>query len=468
MANPEHLEMIEKGVAEWNEWRRLERDVTPNLVAANLCERNLIGIDLSGALLDGADFRKSDMRESILESISARSADFSQADLAGADLSHSRLQETSFNGTVLARIRANNADFSNAYISDCDMSNSNCDYIALSHAKVSRVSFSGSSLEHGILVESSFLECRFGDSRLSSINLTGAQFRSCNLDRSILSGATLNRTSIIKCSLCKARLDGAYIEDTSFSEVNTTDIDLSCAVLIRPSLVSFNLSTAILFDTRIIAPSWPIRPVRATWVGTPVLSSTLFSHPVQDIKGLSPEIRRIVANAQLIREYWQQSAERVAQRLLIRFWGISCNYGQSIIRWMIFTSCILTACAVTLTTSPFYIPEYEEIYQLPQSEASHSIMHTHATNSDETQQIGEITGNTSRKQTSVSSHIVIAKPSLFRAFCFSATMFTTLGFSDMTPASKLGHIMVVIMVLIGYAMLGTLISILTTKLARLS
>jgi hypothetical protein len=68
----------------------------------------------------------------------------------------------------------------------------------------------------------------------------------------------------------------------------------------------------------------------------------------------------------------------------------------------------------------------------------------------------------------VQEHMKIAKPTLFRAFCFSAVMFTSLGFSDMTPATNFGHAIVVTLVVVGYAMLGALISILANKLARLS
>jgi Trk-type K+ transport system membrane component len=56
----------------------------------------------------------------------------------------------------------------------------------------------------------------------------------------------------------------------------------------------------------------------------------------------------------------------------------------------------------------------------------------------------------------------------FNALYFSVVTFTTLGFGDVTPnlASRTAQSLVIAQVIIGYIMLGGLISILANKLAR--
>jgi uncharacterized protein YjbI with pentapeptide repeats len=72
MPNPEHLQLLQQGVAGWNAWRQQHRDdIRPDLGGADLIKADLIKADLLRATLCGADFG---------------GADHSGADLTGADL----------------------------------------------------------------------------------------------------------------------------------------------------------------------------------------------------------------------------------------------------------------------------------------------------------------------------------------------------------------------------------------------
>jgi voltage-gated potassium channel Kch len=57
---------------------------------------------------------------------------------------------------------------------------------------------------------------------------------------------------------------------------------------------------------------------------------------------------------------------------------------------------------------------------------------------------------------------------LFTTTYYSVVTFTTLGFGDITPSTSLAAGIVMIEVIVGYVMLGILISILATKVARRS
>ena len=51
MANQNHLAVLKKGVAAWNEWRRRNPEIRPDLSGANLGGANLSGADLRGVYL---------------------------------------------------------------------------------------------------------------------------------------------------------------------------------------------------------------------------------------------------------------------------------------------------------------------------------------------------------------------------------------------------------------------------------
>jgi pentapeptide repeat protein len=62
MANPEHLEILKRGIKEWNIWRADHLDVKPDLSEANLSGAILSGANLSGANLSGAILSRAALR----------------------------------------------------------------------------------------------------------------------------------------------------------------------------------------------------------------------------------------------------------------------------------------------------------------------------------------------------------------------------------------------------------------------
>ena len=55
MANKEHLDILAKGVEEWNAWRKGQPELRPDLDGAHLMEANLSLANLHGAKLSYAD-----------------------------------------------------------------------------------------------------------------------------------------------------------------------------------------------------------------------------------------------------------------------------------------------------------------------------------------------------------------------------------------------------------------------------
>jgi len=71
-------------------------------------------------------------------------------------------------------------------------------------------------------------------------------------------------------------------------------------------------------------------------------------------------------------------------------------------------------------------------------------------------------------QTKVQELGIIRKTTWFTPYYFSIVTFTTLGFGDVTPVNLAGEIWLALEVILGYIMLGGLISIFANKLARRS
>lgn len=136
MANPEHLELLIKGTALWNAWRRENPKIRPDLsgavlndplpqwaihdpISTNLQGANLSQANLRRCILRRANLFKANLQAADLKSADLRKANLSQADLTGASLHQTNLtlatlRDANLTGallweTVLARVDLRNA-----------------------------------------------------------------------------------------------------------------------------------------------------------------------------------------------------------------------------------------------------------------------------------------------------------------------------------------------------------------------
>lgn len=87
MANPEHVEILKRGVEAWNKWRSENAHVRPDLsgaklIGANLSYANLIGAYLIGAYLIGANLSGAYLIFTNLSGAYLNNADFTKANLS--------------------------------------------------------------------------------------------------------------------------------------------------------------------------------------------------------------------------------------------------------------------------------------------------------------------------------------------------------------------------------------------------
>ncbi len=179
MANPEHLAKLKEGVDAWNQWRKQNLKVRPDLSEADLHGANLSGADLGeanlsratlfvatlfGANLIGANLRGANLRGAALRGADLRGADLIGAnliwvDLIGANLSNANLRE---------------ADLSGANLDSATLVETNLEGADLTGCKVYGISAWDVHLEGAI--QSNLVITPEGESPIQVDNLEVAQF----------------------------------------------------------------------------------------------------------------------------------------------------------------------------------------------------------------------------------------------------------------------------------------------------
>lgn len=139
MANPEHVAILKQGVEVWNEWRKENPDVTPELCDANLAGAAMAGVDLrrsnlqcanlNGAHLGEAHFFMANLSKAKLNGADLGEANLGAADLVRADLSAAKLwmavlAGADLSGACLCKANLQWANLDGATVSGADFTES--------------------------------------------------------------------------------------------------------------------------------------------------------------------------------------------------------------------------------------------------------------------------------------------------------------------------------------------------------
>lgn len=215
-ANPEHLLILEQGVESWNQWRKENPGIVPNLEGCNLRGAKLSNIDFRITNLSEADLTGADLRFANLSGIRLRDIDFSihdplfrmvrltvanrtVADLSFANLSGANLSGANLIGTLL--ISAN--------LTDADLSKTNLKAASFKHTVLGNIDLSTSE----------GLEEVFHDAP-SNIDM-GTIFKSKGkIPEVFLRGCGLSDLDIEYAKLAKPGLDREQITTIAYSISN--------------------------------------------------------------------------------------------------------------------------------------------------------------------------------------------------------------------------------------------------------
>jgi hypothetical protein len=131
-----HVQIIQAGVKQWNQWRRENPSVLADLRGAKLSRLHLQGALLHDVALTGADLSFADLRD----------ADLSRSDLRGAMLTHSDLRGADLRGTVLTDVHGGMGN-TLVDITDADLSGTRFGWTILGDVYLNRITGIG-SIQH--------------------------------------------------------------------------------------------------------------------------------------------------------------------------------------------------------------------------------------------------------------------------------------------------------------------------------
>ena len=394
MANPEHLEIVLEGSEFLKKWRKDNPDEK---------------LKLSEADLSGSDLSAANLREANLIEANLMAANFSGADLRGANFSGANLMGANFNGADL-----NGADLSGAVLR----------LAKLRGAVLITANLNGADLDGADLLEA----IPYG-ADLNGAKLRGADLNGADLGRAKLRGADLGRANLNGANLREADLNGANLNGA-----NLNGVDLSYANL-RGTKAKFSIVDGETLLTR-----------------NKFDRNTDFSGVGLDGARVEEELKSALKRN--IRQlYWKKRYRRnLLYNLLRPFWWAS-DYGSST------TRLIITFLGSSLFFSIFYLIPYSTISW---ADAPYITFHyEYWTNYPFLQGLELNTENypDNPKIEDLSSG-EIGRTLWTRTLYFSIVTMTTLGFGDMSahPSSTLGHVLVCLQVILGYVLLGALIT----------
>jgi hypothetical protein len=180
MSNPEHLAKLLERVEAWNEWRKVNTEVRPDLNGADLKRANLSGAYLVRANLSKADLTEANLRGADLIEANLSRAHLTEANLIRADFAWADLSEAH-----LVRANLGDANLSKANLSGADLSEAN-----LSGADLGRASLSGADLGRANLSETLLSRVSLVDTNLEGADLTGCRVYGISVWNARLDGAT--------------------------------------------------------------------------------------------------------------------------------------------------------------------------------------------------------------------------------------------------------------------------------------
>jgi hypothetical protein len=159
MANPEHLEILKRGIKAWNNWRDKYPHVKPNLSKAKLNRRRLVNLRVKGELIEfydwvdfsNVDLQGSDMSESNLSLVNLAGANLTGANLMSANLWHTNLKRVNFSGATLLGANLeqaflDNANLREAHLAGADLTQADLAGADFSFAFLHRTKFGDNDL----------------------------------------------------------------------------------------------------------------------------------------------------------------------------------------------------------------------------------------------------------------------------------------------------------------------------------
>tara|TARA_B110000971_G_C19993572_1_gene493137 strand:+ start:708 stop:1799 length:1092 start_codon:yes stop_codon:yes gene_type:complete len=334
---------------------------------------------------------------------------------ARADLRNAQLQHADLNWVDLRKANLQNVDLSFANLKRANLDGANLKNADLVRADLDGVKLNKADLSGADLRESNILigpKESDGTSRLASLleanffqaNLSRSNLTRARLDRANFTEAILDETNFSRASLFKANFCRATLDGANFSEADLRQANVSNAHIGSANFEHCDLSGVLYEESWSKSDYAKFRRAR-----------------IENSYG-SPVFKRYVQDQDFLGEYQDKHP------MLFNFWYYTSRCGRSMSLW------ILLSFVIALLFGVAYA-NYFSWGWLP----------------------------------NLGGQIEAIESTAFTPYYFSFVTFTTLGFGDITPKGSLvGEIWVTVEVMLGYLMLGGLISIFSSKIAQRS
>ena len=386
-----------------------------HLERAYLCAAHLDGADLSFARLGGAFLIDADLKGAKLEDAHLEGAFLIDADLKGAKLHDAHLE-----GAVLMGAHLDGADLSFAHLDGSDLGEAHLERTDLSFAHLDGAILIAADLKGAKLEDAHLDRAKLQSAHLEVADLRGAHLKGANLMDARLDWAFLFAAHIEVADLRGAHLKGAVLRESHIDGADFRKANIGGSDLRGTDFKGVKLS-GILYDKT------------ENYAGV----------RVTECFGGEGFVR--YANDQAWLADYKSSRKGFGQNAVAWLWKITSDYGRSISRWTLVSLILAIVFACLYTPLPdcvtYWIPGFKP--------------YAHWLNMYWPQLIDN---------TAPPGEPVYIWSSLY----FSIVTFTTLGFGDIVAATFTARILVTLEVIVGYIMLGGLISIFANKFARRS
>lgn len=326
-------------------------------------------------------------------------------DLSGRDLRGLNLSGMNLTEHVFHAADLRHAKLHRVNLSDVDFSAADLSGADLSSAELNYADFTGAIMSRANLERTFLIEANLSLAYLHGANLSGAHLSGANLTNARLNHARLTSADLTNTVLKDADLRGANLENCDLSNSDLTGADLAGANLKGATLLSTDLSKANIVGIQF----------DETETCKDIRISTAHGNAL---------FKRFAQDQAYVEEY------RSTRPFRYWLWKYSSNCGRSLLLWVFW--CAIIAVGFSL------------------------VFHFHLGGAE------SFVLNELSKEPGY--HPRDWAPMLY----YSVVTFTTLGFGDIVPRTQEAAWWITAEVVLGYFMLGGLITILATKLARRS
>ena len=280
----------------------------------------------------------------------------------------------------------------------------------LSEADLTEANLFGANLEGAVLYRAVLDRAEFSTANLRGANLTECRgsrvgFGATDLEGARLFNARLESSTFSRARLCRAEMRTGVFTGSRLHEADLAEADLTGADLRETDMEGVSLAGAVMRDADLRAAR--LRGITgyedADWIGC----------DIRDINFTGAYLlRRFVLDQNFLEEFRTRSR---AHAIVHAIWSATSDCGRSLMRWGLWTLGLATFFA--------------GLYLLCDMDYG--------------------------------AHETWLSP-----FYFSVVTLTTLGYGDVLPASPVAQTVSMAEVVMGYVMLGGLITIFSNKLAR--